>query len=53
MTGRTMPGTESPWSWPRRKPKAGTTARIVRASALLAVEGVTIRFGGVTALQDV
>ena len=25
----------------------------VRASALLAVEGVTIRFGGVTALQDV
>jgi len=35
------------------KAEGGDDGEEVRASALLAVEGVTIRFGGVTALQDV
>jgi branched-chain amino acid transport system ATP-binding protein len=35
------------------KAEGGDNGADVRGSALLAVEGVTIRFGGVTALQDV
>ena len=44
-------GTESPWSWPRREP--GPLKPSTTDTALLSVESVSIRFGGVTALEDV
>src|SRR6202042_3711563 len=53
LTGRTIMGNEKSMELAEARAGGGDGDADLQASALLAVRGVTIRFGGVTALEDV